>query len=373
MPIGFGFGLPQSAPKIVKWLLDQMTNESVDIDGLDDLYDQSGYPPIWDDPGDFTSGGSQGGGGDRGLDMPDTKVILGGGEQGGSPNGGGGVGTVTGGGTNVPTGPGTTPTGPGSTPPINPTNQPPQLPQPNTGNKWLDYILWLLLNGGIGTGANYLFNQLNEILNGSSGDQLRKFLEDAYPDLTQWETIGAGAGAGFAQNQGGRLQRETLGNQLKIAEIEYRKAVDTANINAGPGHRQAGVSEAKLDPEVRKLQADSFYRESEVSLLAANIRSAEAEALMQEARSVLSKELAKTELNAQAAQNIWTSLLNIVDSAVVHGGNAIGTVQQLIRDSGMDRRAEQSLDRLTERIDDLMRWQEVPGALQDVISNPTRR
>lgn len=187
-------------------------------------------------------------------------------------------------------------------------------PSVNTGNEWLDYILGALIASGINVGTSTVSNQLFEALNGSAGDRLREFLSDAYPDLTQWELAGAGAQSGFAANQGGQLQQDALRNQLKIAEIQYRQAVDSSTIASQPGHRQAAHRERMEQPEIAQLRADTFYRESEVSLLSANIRSAESEAIINEMRGEFAEAIVNLEMTESAARNLLTFGINLVDA-----------------------------------------------------------
>lgn len=251
-------------------------------------------------PGQFP-GGSVGVPGGQGS-VPSTGGI-------GSPSPGGtGSGGGSGGGSGTGTGTGQ------PTPPI------------NTGNEWVDWVLQMLAMQGINVASQWVINEVFEAFNGSPGEQLRRFMQDAYPGTVPWEWLGNNSGAGFSAQQGGRTAREGLYNQLKIAQIQYRGATDSSTITSGPGHRQATVSEAKQQPEIDHIRADTFKKNSKVELLGAQVENTELRNVLEAARARIATNYVNSEVYQMVGDNLFTMLINsasAIEGAARQGGEAL--------------------------------------------------
>jgi len=172
---------------------------------------------------------------------------------------------------------------------------------------------------GLG-GGTWLAGSIAEWLTrktwGSAGDQAREYYEDFLPELQPWEW--GNQGSGFAEGQGGMLSRQQMANQLKIAEIEYRKAIDTAEITAAPPGEMARLAGERMPHDIANLQAQSqqaqaaaFADQARVELLASQTDNEKAQFVLNDIRAEMAEQIVKGELDNLRAGTLWTSLLNI--------------------------------------------------------------
>lgn len=185
----------------------------------------------------------------------------------------------------------------------------------------------------VSTGQRYLDSTVSSALSGMEGKAAGKYAKAyhdmVHPNTSAYERLNGGsapgqpnAAANTAQVQE-RMQKRQLATQERIAKMNNATQIHSSHIASAPAHRQAGVAEQKLVPEIQKLNAETARTFAEVTLT--NLKSATEktreeltfqQALltkwqgnMEKAKQELSKEYAKAGLNSQVARNLATMIM----------------------------------------------------------------
>lgn len=161
------------------------------------------------------------------------------------------------------------------------------------------------LGGGIGGIATGLAT--NAIF-GDATDQASEMQDKLYPGTTPFERLSNGGGGAAAAGASASQADKQMQTQMNIAKIGAKAQTDVAKINAGVGTRgqnlQYGITNnprlekdlASLDAATKKSVSEQLLTIQKLATEAANTRSAEANAKLQEALSKLDHSWAQSQI-----------------------------------------------------------------------------